>query len=209
MYYHNDQLAAMLNVYSTIDCVGEILIINNSPKDSISFNVSKVKEIGIGENMFVNPSWKYGAALAENELLIIANDDITIHGDLNGLLERVKNILPNSNRVIGPGRGCFDLYQKENTNTIKLKPSVSRDKYTINYGFGVFMFVTKHIFMSTSMPKDFLIWYGDHLLYLYNSAWEFTGLNIVTSMRGTTSKMNLKKQAELERRAFFNIKMGK
>jgi hypothetical protein len=206
MYYHVTQLANMIKVYNQIDCIGEILIINNNATLYTEFESKKIKTIGTGENMYVNPSWRFAAYVAKYDNLIIANDDITITGDLQFLLTNVGLILKDG-VVFGPNKTCFPYYYAP--SEIKFKPAITDNKFGINYGFGVFMLIKKKTFLKSEIPKDFLIWYGDHILFLKNDAWEFKGIRIDTSMRGTTSKLNLKRFAITERNAFNKLKYAK
>lgn len=199
MYYHVEQLDTMLTVYNALDLIGEILIINNCENQKVDFKQSKVQVIGDGINKFVNPSWKFGVESAKFEKVIIANDDITINGDLENLLE-MGDYLLDVTRVLGPSEDCFS--KSTNTNFVKLQKYKTKTPLHINYGYGVFMLMKKSVFLNTVIPDDFLIWYGDHLLKLQNEAWEFLGVSISTGMRGTTAKLNLKEQAMNERLAW-------
>lgn len=205
MYFHVEQLTKMLIVYESIVCIGEVLIINNNKEKQVDLNFSKVRTIGNGNNLYVNPSWTYGAENAKFDNIIIANDDINIIGNLESLLNVLLTIL-NDNRVFGPSMYCFDKFNKNTNGQIKIKPSVSKSKFVINYGFGVFMCMTKTLFQNTNIPDDFKIWYGDHILYLRNEPWEFSGINIKTNMRGTTSKLNLYDFMVSEKLAFSKLK---
>lgn len=196
MYFHIGQLVNMLSVYNNMDCIGEILVINNDKDKAIPFQLSKVKTIGNGENLFVNPSWKYGVKNAKFENIIIANDDITIKGDLTKLLNWVGALLKDD-RIFGPGASCFPKYR--NGSDLKIRQSYSVSPYIMNYGFGTFMIMKKETFLNTIIPEDFLVWYGDHFLYLNNEPWEFEGIEIITAMAGTTSKLNLRYVKKKER----------
>jgi hypothetical protein len=206
MYFHVGQLTSMLAVYERIVWIGEVLIINNNTEKQVDFNFSKVRVIGDGVNKYVNPSWKFGVENAKYENIVLANDDITITGNLEKLFF-LSSFLIKPNIVLGPSVKCYpELNKFMNTEQIGLSKQ-KIDKRKITYGFGVFMLMKKSTFQNTSIPDDFLIWYGDHILCLVNEAWEFSGLGIITSMRGTTSRINLKNQAILERNAFRNYKV--
>lgn len=203
MYYHADKLSSMIKMYSDIECIGEILIINNCSERRVLFNSPKIREIGDGINLFVNPSWKLGVENAKYDNIILANDDIIIEGELPKLLRLSLNLLKEG-IVIGPDKSCYSKYY--DYSKVKFEHAITRDKFTINYGFGVFMLMKRQTFLKTPIEKEFLIWYGDHLLFLRNSAWHFKGVKIITAMAGTTSKLNLGKQRKLELKTFLNIK---
>jgi hypothetical protein len=207
MYYHVEQLQAMLAVYNDMEIIGEILIINNSKERQVDFNLRKVRVIGDGVNKYVNPSWEYGVINAKCENVVIANDDITVTGNIPTLFEMISTFLKKG-VVVGPSTICFPEYGKflseSDTNKIRFKKQVI-NKRKITYGFGTFMFMKRNTFLNTAIPKDFLVWYGDHILCLRNEAWEFSGVTINTRMRGTTTKIPLHNRAILERKAFENL----
>lgn len=200
MYYHVEQLREMLAVYNMVSFIGEILIVNNNEQKKVDFDFSKVRVIGDGVNKYVNPSWKFGVENAKYENIILANDDITIVGDLSRLFYFTALCLK-TGMVIGASCKCYEEFFG-NTEHIGFNKQKVKNRRKITHGFGVFMMMKKSTFQNTNIPNDFLVWYGDHILCLVNEAWEFTGVDILTSMRGTTSKMDLKNQATLERIAF-------
>lgn len=198
MWFHVSQLKEMLAIYNSMDSVGEILIVNNDVTKTPELNFSKVRLIGSGKNIYVNKAWKLGVEEAKFNKVVLVNDDITIKGDLVSLFENISYILRDG-VIVGVG----DCYSKDTVSKIKLKKRPIGDKTNMGYGFGVFMFLNKQTFLSTPIPDDILVWYGDHILYYKNEAWSFAGVQIKTSMRGTTSKINLTGFALKEKRAFF------
>ncbi len=203
MYFHVEQLHEMLTVYNAIPSVGEILIINNDKAKEVYFPLSKVRTIGNGVNKYVNPSWTFGVKEAKYDNIILANDDITIKGNLPLLLEHVSYLL-REGVIIGVGEKCYE----NKISNIKIVERPIFNKTNMGYGFGVFMCIRKATFLNTPIPDDFLVWYGDHILYYKNKAWIFTGVQITTSMRGTTSKIDLSGFAVKEKRAFSKYLKG-
>lgn len=198
MYFHKEQLVSMLSLYNSIDYIGEILIINNNSDLAVQFNeYKKVKTIGTGVNMYVNPSWSFGVKNAKFDKIILVNDDITVMGDLSSLLEKVAYIL-REGVIVGVGEKCYS----NEVSRIQLIKRPIIDKTRMGYGFGVFMCMSKSTFLNTPIPDAFLVWYGDHVLYYKNTAWVFEGVCIITGMRGTTSKINLSGFAAKEKQAF-------
>jgi len=199
MWFHVVKLQEMLAVYNSMNSVGEILIINNDDTKTPELNFSKVRLIGSGKNIYVNPSWKLGVQEAKFEKVALVNDDITIKGDINSLFTNVSYLL-RKGVIVGVGANCYS----ENVEfKIKLIERPLTNRTNMGYGFGVFMFLNKETFISTPIPDDILVWYGDHILYYKNTAWSFEGVQITTSMRGTTSKIDLRGFAMKEKRAFF------
>ena len=200
MYFHLKQLYQMLVVYNSMDCIGEILLINNNKDERIDFNLDKIRVIGTGVNQYVNSSWKLGAMEAKYENIIIANDDILLKGDVETLFLYVADRLK-GNSVFGPSKRCYAQYKV--IRKLSCERAQTSSKFRMNYGYGVLMFMKRNTFLNTIIPDDFLVWYGDHILFACNTPWEFTGIEIETEMKGTTSKLDLNGFAIKEKRAFF------
>lgn len=197
MWFHIQQLNEMLTIYNSLDSVGEILIIDNNGEKRPELNFEKVRIIGNGKNLYVNPSWKLGVRESKYDKVILANDDIIMKGNLNLLFESALNMLCEG-VIIGAGEICY----KKEASVVRLTKAPTNNKVIMNYGFGVFMFMKKSTFLNTLIPDDFLVWYGDHILYYRNKVWCFEGVQILTEMRGTTSKINLSGFAAREKQAF-------
>lgn len=209
MYFHTNQLGSMINMYNSLDCVGEILIINNNQDLHIQYDsYEKVRTIGTGKNLYVNPSWELGVKSAKFDNVILANDDITIKGNLNELLTLAAHLL-REGVIFGPASSCYYTTKFYKDRPLHFERAVTRDKYTINYGFGVFMLMKRSTFLNTSIDENFLIWFGDHILFLQNEAWHFEGIKIITSMQGTTSKLDLRQQKVIEQNTFRKIRNEK
>ena len=205
MWFHIQQLNEMLTIYNSLDSVGEILIVNNDETKRPELNFEKVRIIGNGKNIYVNPSWKLGVQESKFDNVILANDDITIKGELDLLLRNISYLL-REGIIVGVGENCY----RKGVSLLKLKECPINDKTRMGWGFGVFMCMKKITFLNTPIPKDFLVWYGDHILYLTNKAWSFEGVSIDTNMKGTTSKLNLSGFAAREKQAFHRyLKAGK
>jgi hypothetical protein len=188
----------MLFVYNSIPKVGEIVLIDNATENKPDLsNFDKLRVITKGENLFVNPSWKFGVQESKFNNIVLVNDDITIGDNITYLFELVSNLL-RENVVIGPSEKC---YIKEESSTAIKFIKVTK-KHKMNYGFGVFMFMKKSTFINTPIPNELLVWRGDRILHLRNKVLCFEGINIVTRMRGTTSKINLTGFAEREKLVF-------
>lgn len=196
MWFYVNQLHEMLTVYNSMNSVGEILLINNDSTKTPELNFDKVRIIGNGKNVYVNPAWKLGVEESKFENVILANDDITLKGDINRLFELVSFVL-SEGVIIGPSEKC---YAGINLNNIKFSKVLSKIK--MNYGFGVFMFIKRSTFLNTQIPNNILVWHGDRILYLRNKAWRFEGIEIITGMSGTSSKINLNGIAKKESMAF-------
>lgn len=186
MYFHNEELQRMINRYEKIVAVYEILIVNNNNVLKVALKGVKVRTIGIGVNLFVNPSWKFGATLAKTDNLVFVNDDIYIVGNLNRIFCAVSR-LGLKNKVVGPSKHCFKekgLYK----GGFVLEESNLR---TLPHGFGVFMFMDRETYLNSKLPEGMKVWYGDMVLYKTFKPYDFKGLEIVTKFAGTTTKIDL------------------
>ena len=94
-------------------------------------------------------------------------------------------------RVIGMDSSCF----KENPPNWYAEP-VSK----MNYGFGVFMAICKESYVP--IPDVFKVWFGDTIQFKENTPVAVSGCRIITPMRGTSRKLNLRKERILEPKAF-------
>lgn len=197
MWFHVRQLQEMLAIYDSINSVGEILLVNNDNTKTPELNYNKVRLIGDGKNIYVNKAWKLGVKEAKFDKVVLVNDDLTIQGDVNSLFELVSFLLKDG-VIIGVGEKCYS----GKVSKIKFVERPIENKKDMGWGFGVFMFLTKNTFLNTPIPDNILVWYGDHILYYSNKAWSFEGVNIITSMKGTTSKINLTGFAKREKLAF-------
>lgn len=80
--WKSNKIFGMLPVYEKSKYVKEIIIIDNNPKKKIDLSeYKKIRYYTKGKNIYVNPSWNWGYALS-NYNLILANDDIIINDSL-------------------------------------------------------------------------------------------------------------------------------
>jgi len=198
MWFHVEKLKLMLSIYNDIQSVGEILIVDNDSTKTPELSFSKVRLIGDGTNLFVNPSWLLGVKEAKFESVVLVNDDIIIKDNLNSLFENIICILCEG-RIVGADVTCYTNVESK----LALRKRPVKNKLSMGYGYGVFMFVKKSTFLNTPIPNDIKVWYGDHILYYKNEAWCFSGVKIETAMRGTTSRINLSGVARKEKMAFY------
>ena len=198
MWFHVEQLREMLTIYNDMSSVGEIILVNNNENKTPELNFDKLRVISKGKNIYVNPSWKFGVNEAKYENIVLANDDITLRGRLDLLFENIACLLKKG-VIFGVGENC---YSDTKFSKIRLKQRPLLSKTNMGYGYGVFMLMKKETFLNTKIHEDFLVWYGDHILYYENTPWSFEGVEVITEMRGTTSKINLKGFKEKEKKAF-------
>lgn len=146
--WKSNLLFEMLPVYSSCAAVAEIILINNDPSVRPYLDIPKLNVITLGRNIFVNPAWNVGAAIAEHTI-ILANDDIFID-DLAGLLSAIS-------------KTDFDLIGATINDMTPLKTGVhpcSTNKFP-RKSFGCFMVCRKFKFI----PRELLIYSGDRFLF--------------------------------------------
>jgi hypothetical protein len=188
----------MLPKYENNSLVGEILIINNNKskflEDYIS-GFSKIKLLGDGINMYVNPSWNYAVEESKYDKLIIVNDDIYID-KFDKVVELLEANLVDGG-IIGFSKNCF-----MGSKTIEFTDPciVKENNYTLTHGFGTFMVLNKKDYLTIEEPM--LIWYGDMYLYAQLNPFVINGITIETPMQTTTSKLNLNIQRRIEKSYF-------
>lgn len=189
MWYFPKELDLMVSRYNKIIEVKEILIINNRKAGQFVLPYKKVRVIGTGKNMFVNPAWNLGVQEAKTDKVILANDDIKINS-IKALIVFIDHIIK-IGRIIGMDTSCY----KGIVPAWDTKPIIK-----MNYGFGVFMAITKESYIS--IPKEFKVWYGDAIQFKNNEAVVISGCKIRTPMRGTSRKLDLSRERRLEGKAW-------
>jgi hypothetical protein len=151
--------------------VSEIIIIDNAIK-GYSFDSNKLRVITPKENLFVNPSWNFGAREAKEEIIALLNDDITIPEDF------CKNVVSQMTDEMGLV-GCHIDYV-DNTPEIKAPPENTGIKLKRSFGrntyFGIAMFVSKKHYYE--IPEDIKIFWGDEWLYYQNEKHKFINCDI-------------------------------
>lgn len=146
--WKSNLLLKMLPVYSGCNAVSEIILINNDSSVHPDIDISKLKVITPGRNIYVNPAWNVGAAMAEHTI-ILANDDIFIE-DLTGLLSAISQT-------------DFDMIGATINDMTPLRSGVhpcSTNKFP-RKSFGCFMVCRKFQFI----PRELLIYSGDRFLF--------------------------------------------
>lgn len=146
--WKSDFIFKMLPLYSQCDAVAEIILINNDPSVKPEMDISKLKVITPGRNIYVNPAWNVGAAMAEHTIVLV-NDDILIE-DINGLLSTISQT-------------DFDLIGATINNMTPQRTGVqacSTRKFP-RKSFGCFMVCRKFKFI----PRELLIYSGDRFLF--------------------------------------------
>lgn len=90
----------MLRYISRVDIISEIIIVNNSvdatPHEKLE-GIPKLHMYNFERNIYVNGSWNFGVAVANNDKICIMNDDLII--DLKMFMKGYESLEPK--RLIG------------------------------------------------------------------------------------------------------------
>jgi hypothetical protein len=155
--------------------VGEVIVIDNAPqvKSEYKFH-EKLCVKFMQDNIYVNPSWNYGAERAKYDNLLICNDDINFNPSF---LE----IYDDSLQHVGVIGMDFSNYQLPKDHNIHLKPMKDRP-----YGWGCLMLIHKSKY--TPIPDDLLIANGDDWLAQHATPFVLHGLAVQSEI-STTSRL--------------------
>ena len=138
--------------------VGEVILIDNT--ESLEPRIDshpKLKYICEGTNTGVNPAWNKGVRLAENDLLIIANDDVNFDPNILQLL--TPEVVEESG-IIGMDRYNWDGYN-DIPFTYEGAPFLRQWKSGgILSGWACLMMLKKSMWID--IPEDLIIYFGDN-----------------------------------------------
>lgn len=149
--WRSGKLLDMFPVYERSKHVHEIIIIDNdtaqTPTNLGSF--SKIKHVPQQQNIFVNPAWNLGAAMAARPI-ILANDDIIIH-ELDPLLQTIAD-------------SDFDIIGLDSRHQ-GTTPAIEKIKEWPGNNYGCFMYIRNYRYI----PENLRIWYGDYIQFIYSN----------------------------------------
>ena len=143
--WKSQHLNKILNLCQKSNLVGEIILIDNDPKNKFNLpNYSKLIYYTENKNIYVNPAWNLGNTLSSNKI-ILANDDIVI--------ENIDEVL--------------DLINHSDYDIIGINPKKSNkleiekiDEFPSN-GYGCFLYVKNYKYI----PPIYKIWRGDFIQF--------------------------------------------
>jgi hypothetical protein len=140
--------------------IGEIILINNSIKDTppdfdVSF-FSKIIEVRPPQNLYINPSWNLGIRMSKFDKIMIKSDDTFF--DYEKSLFAISQELNNEDSLIGTYLEHNNFKIKTTNETEVIFTEVSKR----NLGFGCSMFLNKQSFVPIN--DKLLIWYGDDFM---------------------------------------------
>ena len=154
----------MLRYMVQLDCIGEIVVVNNNmpetPHERLSeINSPKIKLFNFERNIYVNGAWNFGVAAATNDKVCIMNDDLII--DLKVFMIGAENCKPG--RLIGLNYdrnhdGTLRNRGHINTGEMRLAPlTPERDNA---YHWGSCFFIHRSDWLP--IPQGLEFYYGDN-----------------------------------------------
>ncbi len=182
-------LKYMVDLYTKAPLIAEIIIIDNDKKAAIELQSYKVRVIGTGVNIFVNPAWNLGVGEARHEKIIIANDDIRIP-EFAELLTAIDYRLKPGD-IIGPNVNCFAKFGLK-LGAITFKKEVNDQ----GYGYGCFMVMHKNDY--TPVPDELKVWCGDNIQSAMLNNLSFNGVQVITQMQTTSKTLDLSVNRKVE-----------
>jgi hypothetical protein len=179
----------LLRQLNTIDCVGEIILIDNDTSKSIDISyLKKVIHILNLTNNYVSPSWNQGYELSSYPNLCFLNDDIIIPENVFSLVDS----------FVGPKIGIVGLLSDVYENILSDVSQLGRAegiRLTLctnrNFGYGCCMFMHRDNYRI--IPDGLKIQYGDDFLFYSCEKNNFVldGFNIVGKISATIYDDNL------------------
>jgi len=144
--------------------VSEVVIIDNtedqSNLDKITIN-EKLQIHSQGKNIYVNPAWNLGVAIAKEDIIAIINDDVTIPNNLFSVLSQVDF------KEIGIVGACHPTIQQvEHPVRFNIENAELFAVSERMWGYGIFMAMHKNTYIN--IPEDMLVWCGDDYLFHQN-----------------------------------------
>lgn len=156
------------NITATLEesVVDEYIIINNdntvTPKSEI-LSHPKIKIYDFNKNMYVNPSWNFGASVAQNDILAFLSDDVefdsTIFTKVYEFMQKINDIaflgvMTKYHRDSKSAQIYDDYYTDGSVNFVSEFPTST---------FGAFFFMSKQAWKP--IPEELKIVNGDCLQF--------------------------------------------
>ena len=174
MQKDNDILNMLIEELTDKDCIGEIIIIDNSLK-GLYFPSNKVRVIIPKSNLYVNPSWNLGVNEAKFEYIGILNDDIIFP---QNIFKQIYNFISDNEHC---GLVGLDTIPKTTKSEFLCYPIDSEISiYPIDYrcnSWGSAIFGRKENFYE--IPENLKIWCGDDYIFKMNTNNGFINYKIV------------------------------
>ena len=155
-----DNLVTQLTSIGNTDCVGEIIIINNSNGYKLPDFIcnAPIIEIIPSEPSFCNGGWNIGVEKSTQDYVVLSTDDLEFDSNILNI------ITSNINKIEPFGIIGMD-YKFISDEYSKVENDISFDQVNgeREYGFGMMMIMNKSNFVK--IPDGLKHWYGDDFLY--------------------------------------------
>ncbi len=205
MWRAKEFIKIALGNYCNHPLVDEIILIDNDTNKTPDWDIlnnPKIRSFKQERNIFVNPAWNFGVAVAKNNKLCIVNDDIVFDPKL---FDKVYELVIPQNGTIGMVTGEEKFNHPPTTDgSISFKVWNMGDN---THGFGQLMFLHKNNWKP--ILDGLNIYYGDEFIFyqdilnnrkirqIYNFFYD-------TIFAATTSDKSLVGDALLEENVIFN-----
>lgn len=190
--WRGQELTLMLPQLNDHPLVGEIILIDNCPaeKNENLANLSKVRYLTFGKNIYVVPAWNCGWKLAKHDKLMFINDDVMF--DI-AIVEAMDNkISPDVGTVtinVDFVRAYVDL--TANHNLVEQKEIYFNKITRLRNRAAIITGIHKTVYEE--IPEELLIHYGDYFLFKICELRNKCNLNlsgaIARTVMSTTVKM--------------------
>jgi hypothetical protein len=186
MWKANEFFLKMLPILEYSRAIGEVIIIDNNPAECPKEELAKYNKIlykAMPTNQYFNMSMNIGAALAQNEVLCLLNDDVIFDPEIFSFI--AKN-MDDKVGMISPHPQYFNRGQ-ENAELIKELKLLPLEK-TLD-GFGCAMFCLRKNYAT--IPYKLKHHFGDEFLHKTQEKNGRTNMTlhnwvVMTPMRVTT-----------------------
>lgn len=185
--FKEERIYLTLEELSKEDCVGEIIVIDNSGESRNHPIINKVKWHKEFTNIYVNPSWNLGAKLSTFDHLCFLNDDIWFEWKVLNYIDKAISI---DKGMIGMSSKNY-LPLAEDFNITEIY-SERNPKGARPIGYGCCFFIHKKNWIE--IPNDIKIWAGDDFIFYYKNNlknWLIQGIEIHGNLSKTVEDENL------------------
>lgn len=192
------EIIKMLPLLNDHPLVGEIILIDNDPsqKDQATCELSKVKYLTYGSNIFVTAAWNRGYETAVNDKLLIINDDVIFSPQLvDAIYDHI--VETNGTITIDPPSVTLPVNPIGLTSPKKVSDIIVKPCPNLKHKAAVIIGIHKNSYVL--IPEEIMVYYNDSFLFSMciknqkpNLA--ITGAEVRTKMSTTvsTAKMQVK-----------------
>lgn len=173
--WRDDSLFELLNRLYECESVSEVVLINNDVKNTPEFKKhKKLLYVEPYENIFVNPAWNMGVAIATTKYVSIINDDVlfdvNLYFDFMNMANQYLDV-----GYIGSHSKNYEIIELDDTTVEQY------DNKTNVGGWGCLFSFNKKNWIP--IPNQLKIWYGDNWIHGTNgNIFQLNGFPIKSKM---------------------------